>query len=227
MELPLYSSFFSQDDRRPAGRVGSSSPTSATMIDLLGAAARRAARRSVLRTGDPVGPRRRRVLPRDLRAPRRGPPPAQRRRRRRRSRKSVGQAGAAGVPERRLRSDAAKLRGTTELMGYYQFDDEGVKARPVTGRRPRASSRRSCSVARRCAVSAVERPRPGAARLRARLAPVEPDRRGRARACRTNGCVEMLKEEARRQGKPFGLLFDNIEGGFTVHRPHRRRTPST
>ena len=25
----------------------------------------------------------------------------------------------------------------------------------------------------------------------------------------------MLKEEARRQGKPFGLLFDNIEGGFT------------
>ena len=27
--------------------------------------------------------------------------------------------------------------------------------------------------------------------------------------------MEMLKEEARRQGKPFGLLFDNIEGGFT------------
>ncbi len=28
--------------------------------------------------------------------------------------------------------------------------------------------------------------------------------------------VTMLKEEAKRQGKPFGLLFDNIEGGFTV-----------
>jgi hypothetical protein len=27
--------------------------------------------------------------------------------------------------------------------------------------------------------------------------------------------IEMLKEEARRQGKPFGLFFDNIEGGFT------------
>ena len=26
----------------------------------------------------------------------------------------------------------------------------------------------------------------------------------------------MLKDEARRQGKPFGLLFDNIEGGFTT-----------
>src|SRR6185503_14802295 len=27
--------------------------------------------------------------------------------------------------------------------------------------------------------------------------------------------MEMLREEARKQGKPFGLLFDNIEGGFT------------
>jgi TldD protein len=27
--------------------------------------------------------------------------------------------------------------------------------------------------------------------------------------------VEMLKTECRRQGKPFGLLFDNIEGGQT------------
>ena len=25
----------------------------------------------------------------------------------------------------------------------------------------------------------------------------------------------MLRDEARKQGKPFGLLFDNIEGGFT------------
>src|SRR5207253_11042404 len=28
--------------------------------------------------------------------------------------------------------------------------------------------------------------------------------------------MEMLREEARKQGKPFGLLFDNIEGGFTT-----------
>ena len=27
---------------------------------------------------------------------------------------------------------------------------------------------------------------------------------------------EALKEEARRQGKPFGLYFDNIQGGFTT-----------
>ena len=28
--------------------------------------------------------------------------------------------------------------------------------------------------------------------------------------------MDMLKEEARKQGKPFGLLFENIEGGFTT-----------
>jgi len=28
--------------------------------------------------------------------------------------------------------------------------------------------------------------------------------------------MEQLREEAFRQGKPFGLLFDNIEGGFTT-----------
>jgi predicted Zn-dependent protease len=27
--------------------------------------------------------------------------------------------------------------------------------------------------------------------------------------------LDMLRDEARKQGKPFGLLFDNIEGGFT------------
>src|SRR5262249_35841714 len=27
--------------------------------------------------------------------------------------------------------------------------------------------------------------------------------------------MRMLKDEARRQGKPFGLYFENIEGGFT------------
>ena len=28
--------------------------------------------------------------------------------------------------------------------------------------------------------------------------------------------MNQLRDEARRQGKPFGLLFDNIEGGFTT-----------
>ena len=38
---------------------------------------------------------------------------------------------------------------------------------------------------------------------------VEPD------ACRPTQLMNMLRDEARKQGKPFGLLFDNIEGGFT------------
>lgn len=37
-----------------------------------------------------------------------------------------------------------------------------------------------------------------------------------SRAVPADRLVEMLREEARRQGKPFGLLFDNIEGGFTT-----------
>ena len=36
-----------------------------------------------------------------------------------------------------------------------------------------------------------------------------------SRAVSSAALVNMLKDEARRQGKPFGLLFDNIEGGFT------------
>ncbi len=31
----------------------------------------------------------------------------------------------------------------------------------------------------------------------------------------TEKLLDMLREEARKQDKPFGLLFDNIEGGFT------------
>ena len=61
-------------------------------------------------------------------------------------------------------------------MGHYLYDDEGVKARRVTvvdkgvlktfllGRAPLPQ------------FPAVERPRPGAAGLRARVAAVEPDR---------------------------------------------------
>jgi predicted Zn-dependent protease len=36
-----------------------------------------------------------------------------------------------------------------------------------------------------------------------------------SRSVSTEKLLEMLRDEARKQGKPFGLLFDNIEGGFT------------
>src|SRR5207344_2659511 len=36
-----------------------------------------------------------------------------------------------------------------------------------------------------------------------------------SRGVSSDRLMSMLREEARKQGKPFGLLFDNIEGGFT------------
>jgi predicted Zn-dependent protease len=107
-----------------------------------------------------------------------------------------------------------RRRGDAELNGYYQFDDEGVKARPVTvvdkgvlqtfllGRAPLQQFPRS---------NGHGRAQPG-------FVPVSRQSNLIVEADTTvsqDRLVEMLKEEARRQGKPFGLLFDNIEGGFT------------
>jgi predicted Zn-dependent protease len=107
-----------------------------------------------------------------------------------------------------------RVRGATELHGYYQFDDEGVKARPVTvvdkgvlrtfllGRAPLLRFPRSN----------------GHGRAQAGFVPVSRQSNLMVEADKSvsqERLIEMLKEEARRQGKPFGLLFDNIEGGFT------------
>jgi predicted Zn-dependent protease len=107
-----------------------------------------------------------------------------------------------------------RRRGATELHGFYQFDDEGVKARPVTvvnkgilqtfllGRAPLQQFPQSN----------------GHGRAQAGFVPVS--RQSNLVVEADQGVsherlVEMLKEEARRQGRPFGLLFDNIEGGIT------------
>jgi TldD protein len=127
--------------------------------------------------------------------------------------KSVGQAV---LPEFMsvVFDPTRRLRGTTELHGYYQFDDEGVKARPVTvvakgilqtfllGRAPLQQFPQSN----------------GHGRAQAGFVPVSRQSNLVVEADKSvtqERLVEMLKEEARRQGKPFGLLFDNIEGGFT------------
>ena len=127
--------------------------------------------------------------------------------------KSVGQAV---LPEFMsvVFDPTRRLRGTTELHGYYQFDDEGVKARPVTvvakgilktfllGRAPLLQFPQSN----------------GHGRAQAGFVPVSRQSNLVVEADKSvshERLVEMLKEEARRQGKPFGLLFDNIEGGFT------------
>ena len=109
----------------------------------------------------------------------------------------------------------AKTRAGFELMGHYQYDDEGVQAQRVSvvdkgllqtflmGRAPLRTLVRS---------NGHGRAEPG-------LVPVSRQSNLMVEASRTvtsAALVNMLKEEARRQGKPFGLLFDNIEGGFTT-----------
>jgi predicted Zn-dependent protease len=104
--------------------------------------------------------------------------------------------------------------GNVALSGYYEFDDEGVRARPVTvvdkgilktfllGRTPLAAFPQS---------NGHGRAQPGSKPVSRQSnllvqsqQTVAPDR-----------LLAMLREEIRRQGKPFGLYFENIEGGFT------------
>jgi predicted Zn-dependent protease len=109
----------------------------------------------------------------------------------------------------------AKARGAVDLMGYYQYDDEGVQARRVTvvdkgllqtfllGRAPLRTFTQS---------NGHGRGEPG-------LVPVSRQSNLMVEASRTvspAALVQQLKDEAKRQGKPFGLLFDDISGGFTT-----------
>ena len=108
-----------------------------------------------------------------------------------------------------------RVLGNTELMGHYLYDEEGVEARPVTvvdrgvlrtfliGRTPLPDSPRS---------NAHGRAEPGYMPVSRQSNLIVQS----SRAVPADRLVEMLREEARRQGKPFGLLFDNIEGGFTT-----------
>jgi TldD protein len=104
--------------------------------------------------------------------------------------------------------------GSTALSGYYQFDDEGVRARPVTvvdkgilktfllGRTPLAAFPQS---------NGHGRAQPG-------MKPVSRQSNllvQSEQSVTPERLLEMLREEVRKQGKPFGLYFENIEGGFT------------
>jgi predicted Zn-dependent protease len=105
--------------------------------------------------------------------------------------------------------------GNTELMGHYVYDDQGVKAQRVTvvdkgilktfllDRAPLKNFARSN----------------GHGRAEAGFLPVSRQSNlmvESAKAVSREQLMDRLREEASRQGKPFGLLFDNIEGGFTT-----------
>jgi predicted Zn-dependent protease len=105
--------------------------------------------------------------------------------------------------------------GNVDLNGWYEFDDEGVPARPVTlvdsgvlktflmSRSPVTGFDRSNGHGRR---------QPGyevVARQSNLL--VESSRKVKDAELKT-----MLIEEIKRQGKPYGLYFADITGGFTT-----------
>ena len=108
-----------------------------------------------------------------------------------------------------------KKVGDVELMGHYLYDDQGVKAQRVTvvddgvlktfllDRAPLKSFPKS---------NGHGRAEPG-------FLPVSRQSNlhvESSKAVSREQLMNQLREEARRQGKPFGLFFDNIEGGFTT-----------
>jgi TldD protein len=108
-----------------------------------------------------------------------------------------------------------KKTGDIELMGHYVYDDQGVKAQRVTvvdegvlktfllDRAPLKSFPKS---------NGHGRAEPGFLPVsrQSNLQVVS------SKAVSREQLMNQLRDEARRQGKPFGLLFDNIEGGFTT-----------
>ena len=108
-----------------------------------------------------------------------------------------------------------KKTGDLELMGHYVYDDQGVKAQRVTvvddgvlktfllDRAPLKRFPKS---------NGHGRAEPG-------FLPVSRQSNLQVVSSKTvsrDQLMKQLRDEARRQGKPFGLLFDNIEGGFTT-----------
>jgi TldD protein len=107
-----------------------------------------------------------------------------------------------------------KKTGDVELMGHYLYDDQGVKARRVTV--VDQGVLRSFLVDR-APVREFGRSN-GHGRAQPGFLPVSRQSNMIVESTRRvsdDELLDMLRAEARRQGKPFGLLFDNIEGGFT------------
>lgn len=104
--------------------------------------------------------------------------------------------------------------GGTELNGHYLYDDEGVKGRPVV---VVENGILKTFLMSRSPLPNVPQSN-GHGRAQFGFQPVSRQSNLLVSASETmpyDQLVERLKEEARRQGKPFGLLFENVEGGFT------------
>src|SRR5207249_1714234 len=109
-----------------------------------------------------------------------------------------------------------KKVGNVELMGHYVYDDQGVKGQRTTvvdkgmlktfllDRAPLKGAGFSRS-------NGHGRAEPGFAAVSRQSNLVVES----SRSMSSDELMNMLRQEVRKQGKPFGLFFDNIEGGFT------------
>jgi len=109
-----------------------------------------------------------------------------------------------------------KKVGSTELMGHYVYDDQGVKGQRTTvvdkgvlktfllDRAPLKAGTAARS-------NGHGRAEPGYAPVSRQSNLVVES----SRSVSDEQLMNMLRDEAKRQGKAFGLFFDNIEGGFT------------
>ena len=176
-------------------------------------AAAGAAVRSVHRARDPGRAGGGRVLPRDLRPPRRGAP-AEERGGRADVRQEDRRADHAGVRVGVRRSDAgaAGRRRPERLLSLRRRRRGRAAGDAGLGRRAEAAS---CSAGRRRAASRVERPRAAAGGAGGRVAPGEPGRRAEALRPGRRSCATCCARRRRRQGKLYGLSFRDISGGFT------------
>jgi predicted Zn-dependent protease len=108
-----------------------------------------------------------------------------------------------------------KKVGDTELMGHYLYDDQGVKGRRVT-----VVDKGVLKTFLLDRAPLKEFPQSnGHGRAEPGFLPVSRQSNLQVESARTvsrDQLMNQLRDEARKQGKPFGLLFENIEGGFTT-----------
>jgi len=108
-----------------------------------------------------------------------------------------------------------KKAGSIELMGHYLYDDQGVKAQRVT---VVDSGVLKTFLLDRAPLKNFARSN-GHGRAEAGFLPVSRQSNLQVESSKSvsrEQLMNQLRDEAKRQGKPFGLLFDNIEGGFTT-----------
>jgi predicted Zn-dependent protease len=108
-----------------------------------------------------------------------------------------------------------KKAGEVELMGHYLYDDQGVRGQRVT-----VVDRGILKTFLLDRAPLTDFPRSnGHGRAEPGFLPVSRQSNLQvtsSRAVSRDELMNRLRDEARSQGKPFGLLFDNIEGGFTT-----------